>query len=169
MRVRWILPIIQMVVALGLTVSNAMGPIVLGDPRRLKPDKQLRDALNAPAALARFCLAFVIHHAISPSYALYFALEVIVNVSLVGAVWYIVAIELGGRGQSVLTQRTGMRKVADVLAIAFGACTGLTGLAVFYSLVPSAFSYFVAALWFLWSALIVGFYAHDLWISARGG
>jgi hypothetical protein len=82
--------------------------------------------------------------------------------SLVWLLWYAVSIEIGGRGRSVLTPKTGFRRVVDVLVIAFGislvAYADRTTVSVYYQ-TPVSFVHL------LWVLAIMGFYGHDLWAS----
>jgi hypothetical protein len=48
-----------------------------------------------------------------------FILESLWYLVLVGLMWLVVTVELDGKGQSILTPKTGMRRTTDVVAIAF--------------------------------------------------
>ena len=94
-----------------------------------------------------------------------FALETVVFLLLVGLLWYLVSIELEGKGESVLTPRTGIRGTADGLAIIFGvilACLGLLVVGQFGAV--TLYSNIVAIPYYIWGAAITIFYGRDLWL-----
>jgi hypothetical protein len=83
---------------------------------------------------------------------------------LVWLLWYAVGTETRGRGLSVLTPKTGIRRTADVLAICFGASL----LPYVDRIVPGgAYWMLFSVAHLLWIATIIGFYSHDLWASFR--
>jgi hypothetical protein len=125
-----VLPLVQVAVAVALTTSNRLGPFSIADPTWTKPDRQFCDGLNAPAALIRFFLIRFADIWFPLYYPIEFVLETVVFFLLVGLLWYLVSIEIGGKGQSVLTPKTGIRRAADVLAIIFGAVLAVLGLFV---------------------------------------
>jgi hypothetical protein len=81
----------------------------------------------------------------------------------VGVIWYLVGIEISGKGQSVLAARSGMRKSADLLGIAFGAMLGAVILVSNNQVGgPRAYGIIVALLRLLWPLAIMSFYGRDL-------
>jgi hypothetical protein len=102
-------------------------------------------------------------------FTIQFLLDTVVYFALVGLLWYVVSIEAGGKGLSVLAPRMGSRRVADVFGMAFGGAVAGMGLLMlrheFGFVTP--YSTFVAAPYFIWAAVIAGFYGHDLWACLR--
>jgi hypothetical protein len=96
-----VLPVVQMAIAIGLTMHNFQRPFSLEDPTWTKLDRQLCDTLNWPGLPNR-----------DPNHML---LETVGYVALVGVLWYAVTIEISGNGQGILAATSGMRKSADVL------------------------------------------------------
>jgi hypothetical protein len=100
--------------------------------------------------------------------ARHYPLAPIVNLGvifvLVWLLWYAVGTETQGRGLSVLTPKTGIRRAADVLAICFGA-----SLLPFADRIVPGGRYWVlfSVAHLLWIVTIIGFYSHDLWASFR--
>jgi hypothetical protein len=96
-------------------------------------------------------------------------LETIVFFVLVGVLWYGVSVELGGKGQSVLTPKTGIRSAADISAVIVGVL-----LIVFGVLVRGQFggvtiySDLVATPYIIWGIVVVMFYGHDFRVSVDG-
>jgi len=165
-RTRLALPLVQVVVAAALTMNNLLRPDRLGSPSWTAPDRQFCDGLNAPAALVRFCLIKIADRWLPGHYPIEFVLETIVYLVLVWLVWYIVSIEIGGNGQSILTPKTGKRNETDVLAIIFGGALGLSGLLVRRQFgYVSTYSNLVALPYFFWGATVMLFYGHDIWTS----
>jgi hypothetical protein len=112
----------------------------------------------------KFCLVKVADRWFPGHHSLQFVLETIVYFVLVAVLWYVVSVELGGRGQSVLASRTGMRSAADILAIILGAALGLVGFLVRRQFgYVSTYSTLVAVPYFIWGAAIAVFYGHDPW------
>jgi len=73
--------------------------------------------------------------------------------------WYCVAIEMGGRGQSVLASRTRMRKVADFGGMLFGVVLANDSVVLGRQFGLLSIPYL------LWAVLLVTFYGHDLWTT----
>jgi hypothetical protein len=90
-----------------------------------------------------------------------------VHLSLTWLLWYLVSIEVGGKGYSLLTPKTRVRGVADVLAVAFGIMVGAAGLDLPSYFLP-VYARLVAAPYLIWGVAMVSFYGHDLWSSFRG-
>jgi len=145
-----------------LTTGNFLRRNPMGKPAFLAPDWQFCAGLNAPAALARDWLIRTTNgwrwgHPI---------LWTILFFLLVWLLWYLVSIEIGGNGHSILTPKTGTRSVADFLLVVCGAAVGIGGLDVRRHLgLPVTYPNLVALLYFLWGAAISVFYGHDLWLS----
>jgi hypothetical protein len=164
--IRFVLPLVQVVVAVVLTASNFLRPDTIGDPSWRALDIQFCDGLNAPAALMKFCLMKLSDKWLPGHYPFELSLRTIVYFVLVGLTWYAVGLEIGGNGQSVLTPKTGMRSVADVLAIIFGATLGVAGFLVRRQFgYVSTYSNLVALPYFIWGAAVAVFYGHDLYTS----
>ena len=85
---------------------------------------------------------------------------------LVWLLWYAVAVEITGRGVSVLTPKTGVRRLADVLAILFGASVEPYADRVIIS-VLNPYQRVLACVYLVWIFAIIGFYGHDLWASFK--
>jgi hypothetical protein len=165
-RSRVALPFVLVIVAAVLITSNLLRPDPFWSPAFTKPDRQICDALNAPATVAAKYPVDIAYRWLSPHYPLNLIVELIIYLSLVWLVWYVVSVEMGGKGLSVLTPKTGMRKVSDVLAIMFGAPLGAAGLAV-ASQLPGWYGRLVSTPYLFWALAVVAFYGHDLWACFR--
>jgi len=157
----------QALIAFGLIVLYSSAPKgdTLGGSGRDEIQLQLCWALDSPAAvLAHFqremTREFVMAY---PRIGIVF--NDIVVVCLVWLLWYAVGTETRGKGLSVLTPKTGIRRTADIVAILFGA-----------SLVPYAdsivggggyYTILLSCTHILWTVAIILFYGHDLWASFR--
>jgi hypothetical protein len=119
-KTRFVLPLIQVVVAIVLTTSNFLRPDTIGRPSWTAPDTQFCDALNAPAALVRFFLLRIADRIFPRYYPVEFVLETIIYFALVGLLWYAVSVEIDAKGQSILAPATRARGTTDVLAMLFG-------------------------------------------------
>lgn len=167
-RIRLVLPLIQVAVAVALATSNALRPDTWSSPAWTKLDSQLLHSINAPAAVVAMYPLDCAYHWFSPYYPLNLVVESVIRFSLIWLLWYAVSIEIGGAGQSVLTPKTRMRKVADVIAILFGAVVGVVGV-LGSRPCGSIFARLMVVLpILLWPLVIMGFYGHDLWVSIRG-
>ena len=169
-RTRLILPTVQLAVAVCLMISNHTSH---EDWAWTHADLQYCYALNSPVAA-------IVHLQRESTYELlkwHYPLNVIVNFgilfALVWLLWYAVSIEIGGKGLSVLTPKTGFRRLADLLAIAFGAA-GYASL--LYADQASAQIIYTPALYpilgplhLIWALAIIGFYCHDFWVSFGKG
>jgi len=158
-----------MVIAAGLVVCNSRRPVPLGedtlpDSRFSALDIQYCWALNSPAAM----IAYLQREATYELLQFHYPLNLIVDwgtfFSLVWLLWYAVSIEVGGKGLSVLTPRTGVRRLADALAIAFGAA-----LLIYADFATRSVYHqvWVTPVYMAWALAVTGFYGHDLWASFR--
>lgn len=95
-KMRILLPIFQMAIALALILSNRLRPFSPASPSWTAPDRQFCDGLNAPATLIRIILIRFADILFPLNYRIEFVLETVVFVLLVGLLWYAVSIELGG-------------------------------------------------------------------------
>jgi hypothetical protein len=162
-----VLPLVQVAIAAALATSNALRPDSWASPTWTKPDWQLLHSINAPAALIAMYPLECAYDWFSPYHPLNLFVESIIRFSLIWLLWYVVSIEIGGAGQSVLTPKTRMREVADVLAIGFGAAVGVLG-ALYSRPVGGTFTKPIIILpYLIWPIVIMGFYGHDLWVSVR--
>lgn len=137
---------------------------------------QLGFALNGPATALRyilerfamqFCPATYEGNPWTGCYPLAPIFETIVYFTLVWLLWYAVALEAGGRGQSILTPRTGRRVLADALLVLFGAAVAVFGTLSANPVHLPVRSTFVGVTYLLWALAIVIFYSHDLWLHIR--
>ncbi|HXA50468.1 MAG TPA: hypothetical protein VNV86_09210 [Candidatus Acidoferrum sp.] len=152
-----------MAIAIALTMHNLQGDDSFKAESWTKPDAQLRDALNLPAVLIRYFLIRAANR--WPNTGVNHTL---LYLALVGVVWYLVGIEISGKGQSVLAAKSGMRKMADVLGIGFGAMLGVViSLDHNYVNGPRTYGIVVAILRLIWPVVIVSFYGRDLRASLR--
>ena len=166
-RIRFILPLVQVVIAAALITSNSVRPEPPADtipsPKREMLDIQYCLALNSPAAMISAIQIEAIHDLLWTYYPLYPIVNLTFFFSLVCLLWYAVSIEIGGKGLSVLTPKTGVRRVADMLAIALGI-----GVVIYADIAPvGIYKKFVSPVHLLWALTIIGFYGHDLWASFR--
>jgi hypothetical protein len=171
-KTRIILPAIQVLIAAGLIASNEQRPVPRGedtipDSRAYALDVQACWALNAPAAMIARAQRVATHDWLwvhAPS------LLPVVNkgilFSLVWMCWYAASIEMGGRGLSVFTPKTGSRRLADVAAILFGASLAPYGNGVSIS-VLDPYQKLLGCVYLAWALVIIGFYGHDLVASFR--
>jgi hypothetical protein len=90
-------------------------------------------------------------------------------IALVGLLWYLVAVEVSGRGQSVLTSKVRFRSLADVSAMLFGGGLLIMGLNIYWHEFgfPTAYSAAVAIPYIMWALVVVLFYGHDLLVHSR--
>ena len=167
-RIRLLLPLAQVLLAVVLVWSNFHQPASFGDPPWAKPDRQFCDGLNAPATLIRVLLVAVADRWWQGGHAVNVFLETSVFFCLVGLLWYLASVEIGGNGRSVLTQRTGFRKAADVCAILYGVIIGVAGSLHSNNLgVLPVYSRLVAIPYLAWAALLVTFYGRDLYLVLK--
>ncbi len=167
-RIRLLLPLAQVLLAVVLVWSNFHQPASFGDPSWAKPDRQFCDGLNAPATLIRSFLVAVSDRWWPGNNTVNVFLETFVFFCLVGLVWYLASVEIGGSGRSVLTQRTGFRRAADLFAILFGVAIGVAGSLHSANLgTLAAYRRLVAIPYLAWAALIVTFYGRDLYLVLK--
>ena len=163
-KVRIVLPLIQLAVAGALTTSNFHRPNPIANPSFRAPDWQFCAGLNAPAAIIRDWLTRNIWQWGHPQ--IDFVLQTALFFLLVWLLWYLVSIEIGGKGHSILTPKTRMRRISDLLLMVFGTAVGLGGLTVRHDLgVSGPYSNLVAVPYYIWGVVISVFYGHDLWAS----
>jgi hypothetical protein len=128
----------------------------------MAPDWQLCAGLNAPATLARGWLARITNGWRWGPFAFWTTIYLL----LIWLLWYLVGIEVGGKGQSILTPKTGMRRLADLLLIILGVAVALNGLSIRReSGFVAPYDTLEAVPYYVWGMIIVVFYAHDLWQS----
>lgn len=167
---RLVIPTVQVFIAGALIASNYYRPVPRGEDTLPDSSVSALDiqscwALNAPAAMVAHFQRVATYDLLGTYYPLYLILSLSIFLPLVWLLWYALCIEAGGKGLSVLTPKTGIRRAADVLMMALGAS------AYFYgnSAIVSVYQY-QALLWSVysaWTLLIMGFYGHDLWASFR--
>lgn len=165
------LPLVQVLAAILLTTTTFLRHDSINNPAWRAPGRQICDAVNAPAALIKFCILqsaykwFLFHPVFD------FAAETFVYFGIIAMLWYLVSLEVSSgdpQRRSVITQKMGARKLGDVLLICFGFGVGFFGEQIrnqqpgFYS---TAYWNTVSAFYFLWAAILVAFYGHDLWLS----
>jgi hypothetical protein len=168
---RFTLPSVQTVIAIALTMTIFSRPesetYVYMDNFGL----QLGFALNAPATALRYCLerlamqfcpATYEGNSWTGCYPLAPIFETVVYFGLVWLLWYVVALEAAGGGQSVLTPRTGRRRLTDSLLVLFGALVGVFGI-LSNRIGEPIRSTLVGVTYLLWAIAIIIFYSRDLW------
>lgn len=167
-RIRFILPLVQVIIAAALITSNSVRPAPPGDtipgPRHWMLDIQYCLALNSPAAMIATIEVDALHDLLWTYYPLYPIVNLTFFFSLVWLLWYAVSIEIGGHGLSLVMPKTGFRRLADILAMALGI-----GVLIYAGIAPAGMLYekFVSPVHLLWGLTIIGFYGHDLWASLR--
>lgn len=119
-RIRFALPLSQIAIAVGLTAADFLGHGISSRLAWIAPFRQLFIGLNAPAAEIEIYLKRLAWIWSPSYYPAIFILDTFVYFLLVGLVWYAVAIEITGRGYSMLTSKLRPRRAADLLASAFG-------------------------------------------------
>jgi len=168
-RIRFVLPAAQMVIAFALTTTNRLRPPWGNRPAFLEADWQFCMGLNAPASLIwdqilRARGLWYEQHA-----RLGIALETLAYLALVGVLWYLIAIEIQGRGRSALTSKVRLRGVVDLFATVGGAAVAAAGLYIRrheFGFVTT-YSTLVSIPYLVWGLVIASFYAHDLWLHCR--
>jgi len=158
-RIHFVLPLMQVVVAVGLMTHNYLAVDSLANPRWRHSDWQFCGALNAPATMLAEYPTDIAYRWLGPYYPLNEIIEWIVRLCLIWLLWYCVAIEMGGRGQSVLASRTRMRKVADFGGMLFGVVLANDSVVLGRQFGLLSIPYL------LWAVLLVTFYGHDLWTT----
>ncbi len=106
-----------------------------------------------------------IYEAMKYQYYWYLVINAVVFLALVGLLWYVVGLEIGGGGSSTILAKTRFRPIFDVLAIGFGI--------VLFRYADSGMEagyYYGTGVGFirlLWIVAIIAFYGHDLWVTVR--
>jgi hypothetical protein len=166
------LPIVQVVLAICLTMSNHFRAIHIGSPPWEAPDSQLCDGLNAPAAEVRFWLLQGLLKCLPRDlFVVDIALCTVVYFALIALLWYLVSLEIRGRSQprsSAFTFSLRWRSLADVFLVCFGGLIGYSGELVRRhtpGLYGPTYWTLVSVPYFLWAAVLVVFYGRDLWLS----
>jgi len=162
---RLLLPLLQVLLAAALTIHNRLRPIGSLGSRDRAPDRQLCDALNAPAAVMRLVLLGTADRWTLRYPLLQFIIETVIYMVLVWLLWYMVSIEIGGKGQSILTPRTRIRRIADVFLILFGILVATLGFLLAPDFLRTAYSNLVTIPHYIWGLAIIAFYGHDLLAS----
>jgi hypothetical protein len=168
-RLRRTLPLVQAAIAIALLVSNRLRDPWETRPAFLAPDLQFCCALNAPATVVWVLLCIFKGELYFEHPFLWDIIELVAYVLLIGLLWYVVSIEISGSGQSVLTPKTRIRSVADLLMIAFAGYVAAFGFSVRsheFGFVTT-YSNLVATPYFLWAVTIATFYGNDLWVRMR--
>jgi hypothetical protein len=157
-----VLPLVQVVAAAALTASYFVRRD--GTLAKMQPDIQLCHALNAPATLIKQLFLGTAHAWLPQFYpSVDYVVDTVVYFPLIWLIWYLVSVEIGGAGYSILTPKTRMRGTVDIAAIVFGTMLAVFGLLVCseFRHVP-AYACCLAIPYLIWSLAIVVFYGHDL-------
>jgi hypothetical protein len=172
---RFLLPLVQVALAVVLTIPEYFRPESSEHPLKEKLNLQLGFALNAPAAtlryfLERFAMLFCPERYMTGTFTgcfpLQFVFETIVYFGLVALLWHFVILE-SGRQESVITSKTRMRKVVDALGILFGALVGAFGVMISHQIGSPINSFVVGIMYVIWSLTIMVFYGRDFWLHFR--
>jgi len=168
-KMRFTLPLVQVAIAIGVIAGNLLRNQWGSRPAFNAPEIQFCYSLNAPATrIWDWLLRVKGRWWWAPQ-----LMEAIVDrlpfVVFVGLLWYLVSIEMGGSGQSVLTPKTKIRSAADVLMIAYAGWVAAFGITIRSNQFGSVTTYstLVATPYFLWALAIAAFYGHDLWVCLR--
>lgn len=175
-RLRFILPFVMVMVTIAMTISNFSRPGGYLRPWSRNtssweaPDRQICDGLNAPATLIRTLLLKCADTWLHDPQA-DFMLETIVYFSLVGVLWYLVAIKISpsslGWGGS-LTFKVEVRKSIDVIFILFGLALGVCAWFVRHQFGHTTlYSSLISLPYLVWALILIFFYGKDLWLIAR--
>jgi hypothetical protein len=176
LRLRFTLPSVLAAIAIAVTMSIFSRPESETYVYMNNFDLQLGFALNAPATALRYCLerlamqfcpATYQGNPWTGCYPLAPIFETVVYFGLVWLLWYAVALEVAGRGQSTLTPRTGRRGLADTLSVLFGAFVGVFGVLSSNPMGSPVRSLLVGVTYLLWALAIIVFYGRDLWVHFR--
>jgi hypothetical protein len=167
-KIRFILPLLQLAVVVCLKVSNSLRPDTPESPSWYKPDIQVCHALNAPVGVCTDWMVQLAYRWLPDPFSMELFIHWVVYLALVWALWYVVSLESTGGGLSLVAPKTGARRVADIAAIGLGIALGTYGSLIWSS--PRALDAYWMILsipYFMWAAVIVIFYSHDLWASFR--
>lgn len=158
-----LLPVIQMGLAAVLILHNFWKPLPASIERWEEPDRQICDAINAPAAVARWAVISAAER-LAPNYAgVEFFFETVIYLVLVGFFWYLVGVEVCARLRKGLASRSGLRALADLFGFLIGSAVIATGFVVRQQFVGvTLYSSLLALMYFLWGAGIVIFYGAGL-------
>ena len=168
---RRVVPVIQVALASGCIARNLLRADTLEDPAWTHLEMQYCWALNAPAT----AMAYLQREAMHPLLKNYPASALIdqgVFLLLVWLLWHVVCVELGGQGRSVLSARTGFRRLADCLGIAIGISSFIVVVSsdrAAAQIIYTPYQIEMGSLFFVWALVIVAFYGHDLWRNFTGG
>jgi hypothetical protein len=164
------LPLVQMLLAVGLTWN------AYHHPTQETLGRAVLFALNAPVTVVCYCLETLAmffcpsQYMTSPStgcYPIQFIFETVIYIGLVGLLWFVVSLEVAGRGRSILTPKTGARAAVDLLATFFGVGVVAFGI-VWSGRLGRPLNVRIAGITFLvWGIVIVSFYGRDLWLQTR--
>ena len=149
-KIQVILPTVHVVLA-SLLIANSGRPLDFE-----RTEWILCSAINSPA----FLLAEIPVIVSDVAFRGGFYLENAIRLFFVWAVWYGVAVETGGGGESLLSSKTRARRVIDAVAVVFGAA-----VFVGWRQPPQTPYYMIIKL--IWSLSIMAFYGRDLWITRR--
>jgi hypothetical protein len=161
---RVLLPSAQVALAVALIISNARRPNKFSDPAFRRPDWQFCLAINAPVLIVVQRSMHFVNSRLQPDFPLNFAIDWAVRLPLIWILWYGVAIEIHGRGRSVLASKTRVPILVDALAIAYAVVVLALGANAVRYLAPT-YARLLAAPYLTWAIAIAGFYGHDLWAS----
>lgn len=171
-RLRWLLPLIQVVFAVTLTMSNLSRRDSMSNPSWTAPDRQLCDGLNAPAAVLRFLLSKALDSVLSSHPVIQFVLEIILYFWLVALLWYVVSIEAVGWKtvkSSSVTRKVKARTWVDLMIVFLGIGVVFAGELVRHQFgYVSVYSNLISVPYFVWGLILMGFYGNDIWSSIQG-
>lgn len=162
---RYILPTIQTALAAAVMAHNPL-PLSVWQYEWQSLDWLICSGVNAPATLVAQRLIDPVIEWLVDHYPVSIVLPVVIRLSAIWLLWYLVAVEIGGRGSSALAQKTRLRKLVDLAAISFAGYLVASGAPFVNN--SSAWTHTLMGMqWILWALVIVGFYGHDLWVSFR--
>lgn len=164
-RVRVLLPLVQLIIAVALTTSNFVRADSPSNPAWRAPDRQVCDAVNAPAAVVRFGLLKALDRWAPNHVRADFVIETGVYFVLVALLWYGVSVEITRHRQSrcnLARTRTVSRALFDIFFVLFGIAVGTAGQPVRHQFMDvTAYSTFLALPYFIWAVVLVVFYGYD--------
>lgn len=169
-KLRWLLPLLQVLLAAALLVSNFRRPDRIENPAWTKADRQLCDGLKAPAALIRFGVLkatdkWMPNHSVAD-----FVIDTLGYLALVAVLWYFVAKEIVRHlalKRGALARRSPLRNIADCALVLFGIVLVGFGILVRrqFGFPIGAYATVVALPYFIWGIVLAGLYGRDLWVS----
>jgi hypothetical protein len=172
---RLLLPLVQVALAVVLTMPDYLTPPSAEHSLKEKLSLQLGFALNAPALTLRyfleqfamqFCPERYMTSDITGCFPLQFIFETVIYFALVLLLWYVVTLELSGR-RSVTIPKTRFRAAADALAILYGLTVGAFGALVSHQIGSPVTSFVIGTTYVIWALAIVVFYGRDLGVYLR--